>query len=334
MEKFEKVFTVDKNLTRDEFIKKVIIRLGTDKNSPVDVCNAEFGEIVETTREVILCFSYADLDYTTSIGYKRTEEYWDKEKKVKKINGERHEYLVDVKKKRTVTDWTPLSGHISGDAEAYVFNEDNPSIMVNRDELESLMESIASESISEISETKMVSNYGLDRAKEVCKRIVQSRIHYPGDCHEGTSSSGTIDVKALHCYILPLYCLDFVYNGETYHAYEFACGKTMLLVDIPKNEHSIEENVDKETKKSRVIFQSLGFASIIGLFISFILTGFKMYWIWIVYIPLFIATIISSVNYEKKYKETEKKFNEEFVNKKREIMKNALKSRGYELPTE
>ena len=145
MPDFEQVYTVERELSKDQFMREVLVKLASHYDTPNDVCNASFGEITESIKEVIVCSAHVESDYSASIGYDRVEEYWDKEKKFDHNGGH---YYVDVKKTRTVTDWHPHSGHIAGDATCAAFNEDEHGYAMDEHErIAPILRAIKEESI-------------------------------------------------------------------------------------------------------------------------------------------------------------------------------------------
>ena len=126
---FDAVFTVKKETSKEEFLRKLLIELASSSKTPTDVVNAKFGEVEESVREAIVCSAHVEMDYSASIGYDRVETYWTKEKRYN--SSTKQYYYVDVEKTRTVTDWQPFSSHISGDKTAAAFNESYSGIYDN-----------------------------------------------------------------------------------------------------------------------------------------------------------------------------------------------------------
>lgn len=125
---FDSVFTVKKEITKETFLREALIEIAKASETPIDVVNSKFGEVRESVKEVMLCSAHVESDYTASIGYDRIEQYqstesrrlsegdWYTYKGVRKRATYTGTHTVDCIKERTVTDWQPHSGHISGDS--------------------------------------------------------------------------------------------------------------------------------------------------------------------------------------------------------------------------
>lgn len=94
----------------DQFMRKAMLRLFNNGNSPVDILNAEFSPVKTETNSYLVVQSSADIDYSASIGYEYTVErsYYDSTSKTTRT------------KKETLTDWRPLSGKATYDTEGLV----------------------------------------------------------------------------------------------------------------------------------------------------------------------------------------------------------------------
>lgn len=78
---FEKVFTIEKEHSKKEFLRAAIIKIASDLDTPIDVVRAEFSEVKESVKEIILCTAHVESNYTASIGYDRKEQYQTTERK-------------------------------------------------------------------------------------------------------------------------------------------------------------------------------------------------------------------------------------------------------------
>ena len=332
MATFDNVYTVKRELSKDQFLRALLVKLGSHYDTPYDVCNAKFGEITESVKEVILCSAHVESDYTASIGYDRTEEYWDKEKKTEYVNGNRREYYVDVKKTRTVTDWQPHSGHISGDATCLAYNEDGKRFaMDEHDRLVGVIKSTKEDSIVEKG-TAEVSYDGLEAAKKNCAFFVEIGISYPGDHHKDERSNADVSVKEISCYKLPFYEVEFTYNGKKYHATGFACGDPNVETEFPPNNINIQAIVSEETKpyKVRMIIGWVAFGLSFILAASLSGNGIGATWTWaFVPITLVIAIVLLKVG-NKKYNTRLHELKADNKKQKLDNLKQALSSRGYQ----
>lgn len=198
---FNKVVTVKKEHSKEQFLRAAMIKLASDIETPIDVVKADFGEVKESVKEVILCTAHVESDYTASIGYDRQEQYQTTESKflsegdwytckgVQKRADRSGSYQVDVIKTRTVTDWQPYSGHIGGDATCVAMNG---SEEYSEGRLIDVIKSTKDESVVEKGEA-IVSPVGLKEVKENCRGVVESRIDFPGDHYKDVHSNASVD---------------------------------------------------------------------------------------------------------------------------------------------
>lgn len=94
----------------DQFIRQAMIRLFNNGKAPADIVKAEFSPVKTETDSYLAVQSSADIDYSVSIGYDYTVErsYYDSTTKTTRTKTE------------TLTDWRPLSGKATYDAEGLV----------------------------------------------------------------------------------------------------------------------------------------------------------------------------------------------------------------------
>ena len=331
---FDKVFTVAKEVTQDQFLRKLLITLASKKDAPYDVCNAEFKDIHESVKEVIVGSAHVEMGYSASIGYDRIEEYWDKEKTSEYVNGRRIEYLADVQKTRVVTDWHPYSGCIIRDVSCIVLNEEGyQNAPKENNRLVPVFKSIKTQSFA-LEGNATVSLQALDAVKYNCETLVKSEINFPGDQTEGEVYNAKTQVKTLVCYKLPYYEVEFVYQDKKYLASGFACGDPNVETEIPPNNVNIEQSVYEKVESYKVgsIF------SWIGCFICFMIALFgdqsNVQWAWVFALSLLVLAIVLSQKKNEKYNELTKKLNDENKKQKLDNLVNALELRKYSELTE
>ena len=327
---FDAVFTVKKETSKEEFLRKLLIELASSSNTPVDVVNAKFGEVEESVREAIVCSAHIEMDYSASIGYDRQETYWTKEKKYN--SSTKQYYYVDVEKTRTVTDWRPFSSHISGDKTAAAFNESYSGIYDN-DTIADVIKSTNSDSIVARGEADL--DYaGLEAAKKNCAFFLEMDISYPGDHHKDTRTNADVTVESISCYKLPYYTVEFTYNGKKYSASGFACGRPNIKAELPPNDVNIDAEVKKKTEKSEKIKSGI-WTGFIG---SFILTCVMCYfgapWVCVLPIGALIAAIYFNVKYNNEYNEILSSLTTGVTVSKKTELDNALKAHSFDKLTE
>lgn len=327
MESFQSVCTVNREVSKEEFLRALLLRLASYHDTPYDVCTAEFGEVQESRKEVIICSAHVETNYSASVGYDRKEEYWDKEKKYK--NGTA--YYVDVKKVRTVTDWTPFSGHTAGDKKTAAFNEAGESAAKqDHDRIAKILTSIKDESIQESDEQPEVSFAGLERAKSLAAEFVEHGIQFPGDHVRNSTATSTVSVKELTCYDFPYYEVEFTYKGKKYHAGGFACGSIEVDTEYPPNNVDIKRTVNQEFKPFKIANAGCWLAVVAVLIAAIVLSTKGIHWFWIL-LPVFlvVAIVVLAVG-NKKYNARLNCLQSENLKQKQEDLQKALKAYGYD----
>lgn len=326
---FESVATIKKEISEEEFLRRVLIELAGSSETPVDVVKAKFGEVKERIREVIHCKAHVETDYTASIGYDRIEEYWDKEKKTEYINGEKYERYVDVKKTRTVTDWKPYSGHISGNTSSLAFNDDETD---NSEVYKLLSKALRTFNMDNllVEGEATVNSEGLSYAKYKCAKDIEFSVKFPGDHYKDDRYNSDIEVLELFCYKLPFYEVRFTYDDKEYYACGFACGEVDVYTELPPNNTDIVKQAAKDTERSRN-FMELGWLVFGGLFImACINIAIKVYWTCVFPAVMLVAAIILHVMSDKTYKNRLKALKEDNFKLKRKELDETLTKYGFD----
>lgn len=319
---FDSVFTVKKEITKETFLREALIEIAKSSETPIDVVNSKFGEVRESVKEIMLCSAHVESDYTASIGYDREETYWTKEKKYN--SSTKQHYYVDVEKKRTVTDWQPHSGHISGDSVYAEINagEDTKINFVK------VLQGVKDENIIEKGEAEVDAD-SLESAKQGCRYRVEAGIRYPGDHHKDERSSATITVGELTCYKMPFYEVEYTYKGKKYKVEAFACGELIVSAQTPPNDINIEavaENDTEKYKKGKIA----GWIAFAGTYVfSWIMFAVGVYWTWFIPTIALVAATVLHVVYNKKYSERVRSLKEDNLKLKQAELKNALSKAGY-----
>lgn len=298
---FKSVFTVKKEICEDDFLRAVLVKLAASSKTPVDVVNARFGAVQESIREVILGNAYVQTDYTASVGYDRTEHYMTTEKKYDSKTKEY--YYVNVPKTRTVTDWHPYSGSISGEKVCAAFNENDCTMagLVQHDLLAKVITTTDDDSVVPGGEAR-VSPLALETVKENCAFFVHGDIEYPGDRVKDKRYQDQVTVDdSLSCYRLPFYEVDFTYNGKQYRASGFACGVSNVMAEMPIEDISIEEKAKKETQKLKTLKTNTWFGFLGSFALSCLLCGIGIYWSWFVPLIALVAAVVLHVQYDRAY---------------------------------
>ncbi len=324
---FDNVYTIEKEHSKKDFLRKVLIELASSSDTAADVVNANFGEVKESTKEILVCSAHVETDYSASVGYDRKEEYYVKEKKKDYSTG--REYYVDVKKTRTVTDWTPFSGHTSGDVTRAVLNDNTGRNLTLENLAIDAIKTAKSEHVSEVGNAE-VNLSSLDSAKQSCKFAVECSAKFPGDHHKSESYSSNIEVTNLGCFIVPFYEVVFTYKGKKYHACGFACGSSIkLIVEFPKSNINVVAIATNDTAKSRKTMQFCWIAFAALFVLSCIMLAVKICWTWVFPVAMLILSIIMHVKSDNAYTNRLIDLTTNNVSHKKKELEKALIKGGY-----
>ena len=309
---FNKVYTIEKETTQQEFLRKLLIELASSLDTPIDIVKAKFGKIEEKVCEAIVCTSYVDLNYTASIGYDYKIKVYE--------NGK--------EKEKTITKWKPFSGHLSGTKTECTFNAPYEQHF-NSYTLRDTLNSVKNESIIQKGNARLTS-YGLESAKWECERALRSEIEYPGNHHKDESITSDVSVKSIRCYILPYYQVEYTYRGKKYSVTGFACGNPNFMLELPPNDIDIKQQTKRKTQGSKnamLIGWSLFTAAIIYAFIS---CKAGSYWQCFLSIPTLIMAIILHSTYDKKFNHALSSFTKILLNSKKELLEKMLIAKSYQ----
>ena len=264
---FTKVFTVKKEVSEEQFLRKVLIGLSKDEKSPSNIMKAKFGKVVEFKKEIFIASADIEVNYSGSCGYDRQEQYQTTESKyvsegefytcngVTKRADRSGSVKVDVVKTRTVTDWLPHSGKINTTKASCALNEDKKD-----EDLLSLFPNAIKEAkddslIEEGTASVNISAYQI--AVEQCEDKASWEVSWPGDHHKDTRYTFNTDVKDLECFIVPCYMVEFEYNGKKYRARGLAFGKSNEVHEVPKTDGKVESIQTIEKRRDAQILEAM-----------------------------------------------------------------------------
>ena len=340
MSDFDAVYTVKREVSQDQFMRKLLIELASNYNTPNDVCTASFGEVQECEKAVIACSAHVETDYSASVGYDRKEQYQSTESTyvsegswytcngVQKRADHSGMYKVDCIKERTVTDWQPYSGHSSGDSVCLVFNEATSNDPFDEnDRIVPVIKSVQSNNIVEKGEAAL-SSVALERAKKGCAAVVEGEITFPGDHVKDKRINSTTTVQGISCYKMPFYEVSFNYADKKYSASGFACGKPNAESQLPPNNVDIQGTVNQETKPWKIGMIAGWALAAVTFIISCILSGSQA-WFWAIFAVVTVAAIVVTVVGNSKYNKLKKALESDNKSKKLADLQTALAHYGY-----
>lgn len=320
---------IKSEITKEAFLREALIKIAKSLDTPIDVVNSKFGEVRESFKGIIGCSAHVESDYVASIGYDRTEIYYEKEKIYDPDNDDKYEY---TKKERTVTDWHPYSGHISGDSTHWKMNGDQGFtadvekrlIGQVRDILTVNEENISAEGI------EAVDLISFDKLKRMCEDDVELRISFPGDHHKDTVTNAYTTVTMLVLIKVPFYEVDYTYNGKQYKIIGPACGKSIVIAETPNDDIDIKAVAKNDTKKytTRKITGWCTFACSYAF--SWLMFATGVYWTWFIpIIGLIVAITLHAIS-NKKYSERVRSLTVDNIKLKHTELKATLSKYGYQ----
>lgn len=344
---FDAVFTVEKEIDKDTFIRQLLIDLAKNKNTPVDVVQAEIGEVRESIKEILVCSASVSGTCTASIGYDRREAYTDYETYKEKVGDTYVTRQRAVTKYRTVTDWRPFSTDFSGKATCAEENTDEGRSY--RGDAAHTLKTISDSSFVVKGEA-FVNRQALSRAIMHCEAHVKVYdVTLPGDKQKDERYQCSSNIEAVTCYKLPYYEVTFTYEGKEYDASAFACGSLSVYYDVPENKAVVDGDpaaeVEAETRKNTAALEKSKQAAwiifwgtlAVGAFACFVL---KFCWIWPVAVMALIYACVTNKKYNAEYQCCADKIALDFAKTKSQAqavhlqakidaLNQALTSRGY-----
>ena len=325
---FDAVFTVKREFSKDDFLRELIIELGTRNSTPVDVVDSDFKEVRESIREVIVCTAQVEGTCTASIGYDRQEPYTDYETYKEKVGDTYVTRQRAVTKYRTVTDWQLFSTPYSGEATCAAYNSDE--FELDDSEIVSAIKSVNKNSIAETGEAE-VNPTGLASAIAACELKVEwNAVKFPGDRHKDQKYDSNSEVLSLTCYKMPYYEVVYTYNGNDYSACCFACGDINIRTETPPNDIDITAIVQEKTEKlekTKKLSWTLFTVSLIGA--AVLCFALKFAWLFPVPIILLLKAKKDSDVYSKKYRECSDSLSKNIAESKVSALTAALERHGY-----
>lgn len=308
--RFDSVCTVKKEFDKDVFLRELLVKLGKDEDTPVDVVDAQFSEVRDGYRETFICTASVTGTCTASIGYDRTETYTDYEKYKEKVGDTYVERTRPVTKTRTVTDWRPFQEIYSG---KYTCAEENADTeLFSKYNVGDTLQSISKDSLVVTGDAE-VNRSALIRALANCEyHVERSQVSLPGDKQKDIHYNSSSEVESISCYILPTYEVTYTYDGEEYLAYCFACGDLRIHYKAPKRKDAPQKKTGADiaqeaTKEVAPMFESVKtawrafyIALAASAVVCFLL---KFCWLWPAAVAALVYAYITNKKYKEKYRE-------------------------------
>lgn len=334
--------------SKESFLRKTLIKFARKQSLNPKLLESKF-EVEVFYKEYYIFLGEVECDFTCSIGYNRTENYVEIERKQKLIKqpdgNSKWEWVNEpVNKTKTVTDWQPYSGSKTG--KSFVAIRTNGE---SDEECWDLIKYLAGES-EEYDEEIELENEIVAKGKNALARDFQikTKIGLPGDENKDFSSNEKVEVLEIRKYKIPFYRVKLNYNGKE-KSFEHNALVDKFSVSLDKDETEELKYTPLDTKKlaeqdKRVkTFSLISKISWIAVIVSALLWtmipfGFL---ISIVVIVIAIVTSIKKSNTCQNIKfdldEKEKKKKENILNEKHkivyEVLKKALENHGLKSAT-
>lgn len=326
----DNIYTVDKTKTIEELLRNIVVKLATDPNSPYDIADLKFGEVCESVQDVFLCRANVELDYTADVGYNTTEQYTTSERQTlrsgeyytsngRQIRANRDgNYVVDVTRRRSMTNWQPYSGHINKEVRIGVA----PGISNASSDRIAGAVNLATGRKKLKGETADIPDRIVADIKDNCAASIKKKIIIPGDTSKNLRSSEFVELQKIECYRVPYYEVSYTYKGVQYKAGDFAFADCDPALEYPRSSTKIMERAKEASASSRTGF----IVAMVLYFMSFYLFVplSVVYSMWCMIVPLFLY-IIAAVCYSgmnKTFDETLHRLYSLKLSKTQEFIKN------------
>ncbi|MBQ0111037.1 MAG: hypothetical protein KBS41_03825 [Oscillospiraceae bacterium] len=325
---FDAVFTVKKEIEKDSFLRKLLINLGTNTDTPVDVANATIGEVQESYKEIVVCTAKVWGICNASVGYDHEEPYTDYETYREQVGNSYVTRQRPVTKYRTVTDWSPFNTEYFGEATCVANNDKS---YINSDVITTAIKTAKSDNIIQKG-VAMLCPEGLEKAVWACESNVEHNyVSFPGDHHKDVRFNSTSKIESVSCYKLPYYEVKFNYNGKDYNASCFACGDLVVDYDVPPNNVDIDteakEMTNNSKKKSKqawwICYGALGITAITCYWLKFA-------WLWPLALIALVYAFLTNRKYNHEYENYTKMLSSEIGTAKIQKLNEALLKYGYQ----
>ena len=317
-----------KTISADEFKRSLFVALVSKNDSPSDIVNS-LVEINECISEVYFGEYDVQTSVTCSVGYDRKEEYYEQ---VYKHLMQGQEYslhghpmtasksgstLVDVKKTRIVTDWTPFNSSESGIYSSFSFSNGTPVGDFSR-----VLSKVKSDDYEEI---KFPANYSKEAVRGIqhfCEIQSEFSMKLPGDRQKDKKYNNISKQLSLAYYKGPSYEAKLHYNGKEYNYFSFAYGKAKpIIADYPKETEDLIAFADNANKKQEVFVKWWKTITFLMILLSFGLLFVPFCWLW----PFTLIFIVLGIVFEIKKNKKHASFLKNAKNESNKIKKNNLK---------
>ena len=289
--RFEKVYTVKKEYSKEDFLRQLLIDLATPEHSPADIVNCKFEEVQEVYREVLSCTAHFECDLSCTIG--------DKYKGYNNQINWRYKAFFE---------------HQSHDVQLTAFNKE---LHTSQKPGFSLYEGSLSYCTSYWipTEDKLVEEGRAQVSKSVLDGLrseIMEKVDMPYADSVSDVNIDNIDISYIKmtCYLVPIYIVYFEYNGERYQAMGKAYGEMLLrhesVLPIKLSEYEEDKEIEKKCEEKVKLFKTAVKISDLA-FIAFSIGAFVLCasgnaWFWIFALISVGAAVAFNILRARKYK--------------------------------
>lgn len=363
---FDNVYLIKKQLDKKQFLRQVMIQMTNSPTAPIGITKAKFGEVKESIREVMAYRAEVKTDYSASVGFDRRETYRDK-------NGNQQTRTVTDWKPHSGHEESTWSGCLTNgesdllrealksdkksapDQETYhrcalrLYNNDYTAARENR--LGGVIDSLTDDDIAgddsddavscapAATKKTTVNPDALGIARTYCQVRAEKSIRFPGNQHKDENFNSSVKFVSLDCYKLPVYEVEYEYEGKKYRVSGFALKKSCLNIQMPSGDN-VSHAAEAETKKSKRVSIILWGAFIAAAVLSLILCFTKVFFLHMPYavavlllfaIPAVVFAVATTFNvlYQRNYNKKIKAHAAEKITKQHADLEAWLKKENY-----
>lgn len=323
------ILKLGKQFSEEQFMRQVYIDLSAEEKSPLDILSSKFGEIKEGEGEVLVAEMDVDITFSCMIGKNRQEQYIDRQTYYE--NG--IQKTRDVKKTRTVTDWSPFQSSASGKFSATVENADKKLNFKSEERARAVYRGVFLKHNSQyenVDENFIANPAAIARLQEMGKRACMGEVKLPGDTSKDLSYSGTAKITKITKLKVPEYSVNFEYNGSGGSAKSFASGEMLCECTLPESDEKDEQAKLKKKKKLSFLIPAFSLIAVAIVFTIISTVVEEALWATFISIPCFLVGAALLAGYFLFKYRIEKKVVGERLQQKKKILEEKLKDKGYQ----
>ncbi len=268
-------FTFERALEIDEFERNAYISLYSNVDVPSRIDDAMFSRAELEIAQYVSVESEHKLHYTASIGYDRTETYYDYVTVYR--NG--RSYKDRVARQRTVTDWDAISGDHEEEEIITCLRIDKKGDIKDEIAIADLVAEQGGKKLVGI-ETQnlrvkpiMPSDEQIEAALEYAevKANAYAESSLPGDHVKDFRSSGSKKAKKIDTIVSPEYLISYNFEGRDYQMKSSWSSKAVMHSDMPReNVANSEQEMARKKRSKQLLLGIIPFALIfiIGIILA------------------------------------------------------------------